>query len=260
MHGTLPRVCDVVKIHLLLKKEEIDTVKMNEDKIAVVFDVLLATSTITACLDFGARQVIPVLDEAEALSEAKNFPSENVSLVGEYNGETIDGFLDPAPLALRQHVATKTVVLSTTNGTVAIRKAASAKKVYIASLLNGEAVSRRISDSYDNETIVVICSGSKNQFCLEDFYGAGYFIQQLITEYGKGDVDLTDSALAAKLFYENYADQALGVLGDSAVGRMLENDKFKDDIAYVSQHGKLTTVPLLVDGKSIVSEETIKKE
>ncbi|WP_199794690.1 2-phosphosulfolactate phosphatase [Lentibacillus sp. Marseille-P4043] len=240
-----------MKIHLLLKKEEVDTVQMDENKIAVVFDVLLATSTITACLDYGARQVIPVMDEAEALKEAKNFSQEDISLVGEYDGKTIDGFLDPAPLALKEHVAAKTVVLSTTNGTVAIRKAASAKEVYIASLLNGRAVSKQIADMYDNETIIVVCSGSKNQFCLEDFYGAGYFIDQLVNAYG-GQIDLTDSALTAKLFYENVSDQA--VLRDSRVGKMLENYGFEDDIAYVNQRGILSVIPRLVDGKTIMEE------
>lgn len=240
-----------MKIHLLLKKEEIETVRMDENKIAVVFDVLLATSTITACLNYGADRVIPVMDEAEALREAKNFSTKDVSLVGEYNGKTIDGFLDPAPLALKDHVKGKAVVLSTTNGTVAIRKSASAKKVYIASLLNGKAVSRRIAETYEDETIIVVCSGSKNQFCMEDFYGAGYFIEQLVSEYGN-HADLTDSALSAKLFYENVSNQ--DVLRDSQVGRMLVNYELQDDIAFVNQQGILSVIPRLIDGKTIVAE------
>lgn len=243
-----------MKIHLLLKKEEIDAVQMDENKIAVVFDVLLATSTITACLDFGAVQVIPVMDEAEALEEAKRFASNDVSLVGEYDGKTIKGFLDPAPLALRDHVKAKTVVLSTTNGTVAIRKSASAKKVYIASLLNGKAVSKRIAETYDDETIIVVCSGSKNQFCMEDFYGAGYFIEQLVREYGD-HADLTDSALSAKLFYKNVTEH--DVLHDSRVGKMLVNYEFQNDIAYVNKQGILSVIPRLVDGKTIVAEKAM---
>ncbi|GAB3043566.1 2-phosphosulfolactate phosphatase [Virgibacillus ainsalahensis] len=247
-----------MKIHLLLKKEEIDTFQMDNNKIAVVFDVLLATSTITACLDYGAERVVPVMDEAEALQEAKNFAPKDVSLVGEYDGKTIDGFLGPAPLALEKHVAGKTVVLSTTNGTVAIRKAASAKEVYIASLLNGKAVSEEITEIYDNETIIVICSGSQNQFCIEDFYGAGYFIQQLVSEYGD-HVDLTDSALTAKMFYENVTHQ--DVLRDSRVGRMLVSHELQDDITFINQQGILSIIPRLVDGKTIEVKKTkINKE
>lgn len=238
----------MMKIHLLLKKEEIDTVKMDETKIAVVLDVLLATSTITACMDYGATSVIPVMDEVEAVQEAKNFLPEDVSLVGEYYGNPIDGFLIPTPLSLEEHVVGKTVVLSTTNGTVAIRNSAGAKEVYIASLLNGKAVSKQVAETYEGETIIVICSGSQNEFCVEDFYGAGYFIEQLVNEYGK-HVDLNDSALAAKLFYKNMGDQ--DVLRDSVGGQMLLGYGLEDDIAFVNQQGVSSVVPRLVDDKII---------
>ena len=245
----------MVKIHLLWKKEEIDAVQMNEDKIAVVFDVLLATSSITTCLAYGAKNVIPVLDGAEALQEAKKFRLEEICLVGEYNGITIDGFLDPMPLGLQEQVNGKTVVLSTTNGTVAIRKSASAKEVYIASLLNGEAVAQNLLETYEDETIIVVCSGSQNQFCIEDFYGAGYFINQLADAYGKDKADLTDSALSAKLFYERLADQAVEVLSESRVGKMIANYGCQEDVAYVSQQGVLSVVPRLVDGKVKVERQ-----
>lgn len=48
------------KVHVLLKKEEILEEKL-EDKIVVVLDVLLATTTITTVLSHGAEKVIPVL-------------------------------------------------------------------------------------------------------------------------------------------------------------------------------------------------------
>ncbi|MEW9677461.1 2-phosphosulfolactate phosphatase [Lentibacillus sp. L22] len=252
-----------MKIHVLLKKEEIDSIKMDDSKIAVVFDVLLATSTITACLDYGAKQVIPVMDGAEALREAKKFPADEVALVGEYNGITIDGFLDPTPLGLKGEVMDKTVVLSTTNGTVAIKKAASAKKVYIASILNGKAVSKEIVNQDQDETIMVVCSGSKDRFCIEDFYGAGYFINQLIYE-NDSPVDLTDSALAAKLFYEN--TKSLNVLHDSRVGRALEAYDCLEDITFVNQEGILPVIPHLLDGrivdknKHLVGERKIDSE
>ena len=252
----------MVKIHLLWKKEEIDAVQMNEDKLAIVFDVLLATSSITTCLAYGAKDVIPVLDGAEALQEAKKFRPEEICLVGEYNGITIDGFLDPMPLGLQKQVNGKTVVLSTTNGTVAIRNSADAKEVYIASLLNGEAVAQKLLETYEDETIIVVCSGSQNQFCIEDFYGAGYFINQLVDAYGTEKVDLTDSALAAKYFYKRSEDQAVKILSESRVGKMIANYGCHDDVVYVSQQGILSVVPKLVDGKVKVEREqlSINKE
>ena len=88
-------MCEPLKIHTLLKKEEIDTVQMNEEKIAVVFDVLMATSVIASCFHYDAKQVIPVLDATEALQEARKYPPDEVVLIGEHNGITIEGFFDP---------------------------------------------------------------------------------------------------------------------------------------------------------------------
>lgn len=251
-----------VKVHLLWKKEEIDAVQMNEDKIAVVFDILLATSTIATCLAYGAKHVVPVLDEAEALLVAKDYALEDVCLVGEYNGVTIDGFLDPMPLSLKEQVNGKAVVLSTTNGTVAIRKSAPAKEVYIASLLNGEAVVQDLMEIYDEETIIVVCSGSQNQFCVEDFYGAGYFIEQIVNAYRGKKLDLTDSALTAKLFYERLASEAVAVLSESRVGKMLATYGCQDDVTFVSQQGIYTVVPRLVDSKIeiVTQQQPIKRK
>lgn len=252
-----------MKVHLLTKKEEIDQALMDEQKVAVVFDVLLATSTITASLDFGATQVIPVMNEQEALQVAKQFPKDEAVLVGEYNGVTIDGFLDPAPFSLKEHVVGKTVILSTTNGTVAIRNSAAAKEVYVASILNGEIVSKQVTEKHIHDTITVVCSGSKDRFCLEDFYGAGYFISQLCSASGAA-IDLTDSARTAMLFYENTKEP--NILHQSRVGKRLEEYGASKELDFINQEGVSPVVPRLMDGKIVrvepisTAKESIPKE
>ncbi|MBM6617545.1 2-phosphosulfolactate phosphatase [Bacillus suaedaesalsae] len=54
-----------------MKKEEINEEVLVNGKICFVIDVLLATSTITAALHFGAKAVIPVIDEKSASKEAE---------------------------------------------------------------------------------------------------------------------------------------------------------------------------------------------
>lgn len=66
------------------------------------------------------------LNEAVANEEAKEREKEIYLLVGEYGGETIKGFLPPNPLFLQEKVKGKTVILSSTNETVAINKSANA--------------------------------------------------------------------------------------------------------------------------------------
>ena len=238
------------KLHVLLKKEEIDDAKMQEDKTAVIFDVLLATSTITACFWHGAKEVVPVLNGAEALREANGRAVDSYCLVGEYNGKTIEGFLDPNPLQLKDQIHGKTVVLSTTNGTVAIRKSAAAKKVYTASLLNGEAAANKIAADHREETIVAVCSGSGGEFCMEDLYGAGYFVDCLMNM--TDNWELTDSAKAARIFYRSNTEQAQNILKDSRVGEMLMRNGFEEEIDFIANCGLIDIVPWLRDGKLVI--------
>jgi acetyl esterase len=250
----------MMKIHLLLKKEDIDKQKMADNKIAAVFDVLLATSTITSALEFGAKEVIPVLDGKEAEKEAKGSKKEHFVLVGEYQGKTIDGFLSPNPLELREKIKGKSVILSTTNGTVALKNSAEAKAVYAVSLMNCKAVANHILKDYRGETIVVVCSGSSNEFNVEDFHGAGCFIDCLIKEYDKEFI-LTDSAYAAHSFYHAHNQNSDDILKDSRVGRMLSKHGFDQEIEFVAQQNIFTTVPMLMDRKRIidVSNDSVYK-
>lgn len=241
-----------MKIHVLLKKEEIDQNKINERQIAVVLDVLLATSTITSCLSFGAKEIYPVLDKNEGLM-LKRKSYEDSILVGEFNGETISGFLDPTPLSLKKHSNNKKIILSTTNGTVAIRNASNAKRVYIASLLNGFAVANNIYQHHfgSDYTIIVICAGSGNNFCLEDFYGAGYFVDQLISMKNTNEIELTDSALSAKLFYQKYQYKSKNILSESRVGKKMMRLGLEDELTFVSQKGLIPIVPQLIDNRIV---------
>src|SRR5699024_7206607 len=183
-----------MKINLLMKKEEIDTEKIDKTKIAVVLDILMATTSITAALAEGAKSVIPVLNEAEAISEKKKYNDKEVCIAGEAGGFVIDGFLTPVPLSLCKYVQVKKVILSTTNVYITIRSNLNTKKTYIASLLNSVAVAKDITSHYNNESILIICAGSSGQFCLEDFYGAGYLINELIKRTEDQKIELSDSA------------------------------------------------------------------
>lgn len=241
-----------MKVHLLLKKEDIDKQKMADNKIAVVFDVLLATSTIASALEFGAKEVIPVLDGKAAEQEAAGRENDSFVLVGEYQGKTIDGFLSPNPLELKEKIEGKSVILSTTNGTVALKNSAHANAVYAASLLNCKAVANHIIKKYQGETIVVVCSGSSNEFNVEDFLGAGCFIDCLIKRFG-AEFFLTDSSYAAYSFYHGHNQNSDDILKASRVGRMLSKHGFAKEIEFVSQQNIFNKVPKLIDKKRIIA-------
>ena len=98
-------------------------------KVVVVLDILFATSTMVTALAHGAKEVIPVLDGGAARARAKGLDDGSYVLSGELYAETLPGFAHPAPLALLEHgVKGKTVIYSTTNGTVAMTQPARAAR------------------------------------------------------------------------------------------------------------------------------------
>lgn len=104
-----------MKIHVLLKKEELDAQRL-PGKTVVVLDILFATSSIVAALAHGAAEVIPALDGAAAQAEAARHAAGRCVLAGELNADTLPGFAHPTPLALlAQDLAGKTLIYSTTN-------------------------------------------------------------------------------------------------------------------------------------------------
>lgn len=238
------------KLHVLLTKEEVPNYKIDAGTVVVVFDVLLATTTIAAVLQYGATGVIPVLNAEEGLSIADNLPASTTILTGESGGRTIEGFVDPLPTLLKDRVAKKTIVLATTNGTVAIRSVLKAKEIYAASLINADAVAEKIITNHINNQVLLVCAGSMGQFAMEDFYGAGCLIDRLFSHGGSWQ--LTDSANAALLFYRGNETDGRKVLKASATGKMMMETDLEKDVEFASEQGIIPIVPQFEDGKMIV--------
>ncbi|UOE53178.1 2-phosphosulfolactate phosphatase [Bacillus sp. CMF12] len=244
------------KVHVILKKEDISEKKLSEGgKVSVVLDVLLATTTITSALANGAAEVIPVLDVTEGINVAAGMEPETFVLAGEIHGKPIDGFVYPIPSRLREMINGKKLILSTTNGTVALRKSACASKVYISSLLNNRAVAESIKG--EAETVIVICSGNSGEFSLEDFYGAGHFIDCL-TEYDQ--LEMTDSAKAALHFYRGASGSAFDILSSSRVGRLFARHGMAEDLEFASQTDVAAIVPILKNGRAVIHQTALKGE
>jgi 2-phosphosulfolactate phosphatase len=233
------------KVHVLFRRQDLDTVKL-EGKVAIVLDVLFATSTMITALAHGASEVIPTLDEQDARARAGGLPEGSYVLSGELLAETIGGFVSPTPLALMQHgVQQKTLIYSTTNGTVALRDSASAGHVYAGALLNAEAVVRHIARMHPDRTILVVCSGSMGNPNLEDMYGAGYFVELIARELG-AQRDFSDAAWAARALYRS--EPAESVLLRSRVGEMMQERGLTHEVKYAAQLSALDIVPKLLDG------------
>jgi 2-phosphosulfolactate phosphatase len=231
------------KVHVLTKKEELDSVRV-PGKVVVVLDILFATTTMVAALAHGATQIVPVLDEAAARNTAQGFRENSYVLAGELYAETLPGFAHPAPLSLLEHgIEGKSVIYSTTNGTVAMMQPARAARVYCGALLNARALVEHILARHASETILIVCSGSGNNFNYEDFYGAGYFVECLLPHVS----DLSDAAKAALALYRHA--RAPEALLDCRVGRMMVARGLAREVEFASRRDAFPVVPALEDGR-----------
>ena len=231
------------KVHVLTKKEELDSVRL-PGKVVVVLDILFATSTMVTALAHGAKEVIPVLDGGAARACAKTLDDDSYVLSGELYAQTLPGFAHPAPLALVAHgVQGKSVIYSTTNGTVAMTQASGAARVYCGALLNARRLVEHIVATHARETILIVCSGSGNNFNFEDFYGAGYFVECLLPHVK----DLSDAAKAALLLYRQA--RAPEALLDCRVGRMMVARGLGHEVEFACQRDAFPVVPVLEHGR-----------
>lgn len=213
-------------------------------QIAVVLDILRATSTIVTALANQAHRVIPVLEPEEAFELRQKFGTTDCILGGERKGFKIAGFdLGNSPYEYsKEKVAGKTIVLTTTNGTRAARWAEGASKVIIGSFLNVAAICNHIVTSPNDVTIV--CAGRQGDLSLEDTACAGMIVSLIGSNY-----DLTDNAKAALFTFEKAWQIGLtSFVGQTQHGRYLKEIGMESDIALCTNLNSIPVVPKLKDG------------
>ena len=93
------------------------------------------------------------------------------------------------------------MVYSTTNGTVAMTQAR-AQRGSIAARCSTRGGGRAHRRAAARETVLIVCSGSGNNFNFEDFYGAGCFVERF-AERARAAGDFSDAAKAARMVYRH---------------------------------------------------------
>jgi 2-phosphosulfolactate phosphatase len=145
----------------------------------VMIDVLRASTTITHALAAGASAVVACREVGEARSFAENLPPGTAVLGGERGGLPIAGFnLGNSPAVYtRATVESKTVVFTTTNGTLALMQCRAATRVFIGSFVNLSAVVKRLQGE---RPIHLLCAGTRGQITREDVLCAGALCESLL--------------------------------------------------------------------------------
>jgi 2-phosphosulfolactate phosphatase len=216
------------------------------DGVAVVIDVLRASTTITQALSSGAKAVIPCLDVEEAQQKSANFPAESYLLGGERGGVKIAGFdLGNSPLEYTpEKVAGRTILFTTTNGTKALKRCEEAKQIVIGCFANLNAVVEMLSKS--DQPAHLVCAGTDGEISAEDVICAGAMVEGLGKVRGE---EIVKSSDANRIAYELYrahtasADEFLNALRNSAGGRNLVDLGDDADIEWAARLNRFSIVP-----------------
>lgn len=217
-----------------------------KDKVAVVIDVLRATSTIITALYNGCKEVIPMAEIEEAVNISKNYEKDTFILGGERNAEKIEGFhLSNSPWEYsREQVEDKTVLITTTNGTRAITKAADAKEVVLASFINITAICDYVAAL--GQDIAIICAGTLGKFSADDTLVAGALICGL---HNKDiPLQLDDLGMTAELMYEHSRNDLHGILSKTRHYSKLKELGLERDLDDCLKLDTAPIVPIYSDG------------
>ena len=152
-----------------------------ENSVAVVIDVLRATTVVAYAMNSGVKEIFPMLDIEEAFRLKEKIECQapaSVLLGGERKGLPIKGFdLGNSPQDYTpERVGGKTLVFTTTNGTVAMHAARSARRIYTAAFVNAAAVIDRIAKE---KRIAIFCAGTNGLETEEDVLLAGCLVCRL---------------------------------------------------------------------------------
>ena len=170
--------------------------------IAVVTDVLRATTTVGYALKNGARGIIPCesIDEAVGIREANDTASGEILLGGERGGEPISCFdLGNSPSEWSNEVvAGREIAFTTTNGTRALLRSVLADRVLMGAFANLGAVCDVLLE--DSRPIHIVCAGTVGKISTEDCLFAGAVVGRLLgvstesTDLAAAGIELCDAA------------------------------------------------------------------
>jgi 2-phosphosulfolactate phosphatase len=237
------------KIEVLFAPAEFDALKERDlgETVCVVFDVLRATSSMMTALGNGAVAIIPVMDIPEALSLRTR--EAGVLLAGERDGLRIEANLtrsiafdlgnSPREFS-KEKVNGRTIAMTTTNGTRALRACIPAKRVLIGSFLNLRATANFI-EKENVADLLLVCSGTFDQVAYEDILGAGALCELLWSSYQSGAV--ADSAQIARRLFQLEQEDLFAAVAQSRNGRRLLTHKdLQEDVAFCVRRDVLELV------------------
>ena len=231
-----------VELHTAFLPEEAGPL---DGRVAVVIDVLRATTSLLVLIERGCAEVV-VTPSVEAARQYGQLHAD-VLTAGERDGLAPPGFdFGNSPVAFSQAaLAGRRMVFATTNGTRAVCAANDAHQVLIGCLRNCVAVARAAKSAGRDMTL--LCAGREGRFSLDDAYTAGAIVDAMTSgSRGRGTLDLSDGSLAARALYQSGANP-LAVLRNSLAGRRIVEIGLPEDLTYCAERDRSAVVPKVGD-------------
>ena len=241
-----------ISAEVMLTPADLETLRRRKlgGAVCVVFDVLRATTSMVTALGNGAEAIEPVQEIEAALAARRARPE--VLLAGERQGLRIDASLtggvefdlgnSPREFTA-ERVRGRRIVMTTTNGTRALRACQGARTVLVGSFLNLGAIARWLLDRVPRE-LVIVCSGTFEELALEDALAAGALWEAVASVYGEGRV--TDAVAVAGAAWQMARDDLPAALARARNGRrLLSQPELRDDVAFCAQRDTLPFVAMM---------------
>lgn len=227
--------------------------------IAVVVDVLRATSVMATALANGAARIVTfeTVEQAVEWAEQEAKSGERPLLCGERHCQPIAGFdLGNSPSEYsQQRVAGKTLVVTTTNGTRALAAAVDFHHIITASFLNLTASIDRIGDA---PAVHLICAGTDGRITAEDTLLAGAFASRCVSQHA-ARLGNDEARLAVDHWHQcrgggeqPTATAIAAALLDSQGGRNLSRLGMADDVRLCAQPDTHRAIPTVVTRGPII--------
>jgi 2-phosphosulfolactate phosphatase len=257
---------NVRKIEVLFSPAEFEALSRRDlsATTCVVFDVLRATSSIITALANGAEAVIPVATIEEALREKQR--DNNVLLAGERDGfritskltGSVDFDFGNSPREFAEgEVGRKTIVMTTTNGTRALKACLGAKEIVVGGFLNLAEVAEYVQ-ARQVDDLLLVCSGTYEEASYEDLLGAGALANAVWHRFEEGHVG--DSAQIARNTFLAAQNDLIGAMQFARNGRrLLGIPELREDVPYCLRDGFTVIATMDRDGRIRRFKSSVRK-
>ena len=230
-------------VDVVLLPTDLDPARL-PDRAVAVFDVLRATTSITAALSVGVVEVRVFGDLDECRQAAAAFGGPKLTCGERHTLPPPDFDLGNSPGLFTAQHAGKTLFMTTTNGTRAIVAARSAAVMVTAALTNASAAAAALAAA--GRDVTLLCSGSDQRPSLEDTIGCGAVLHAL-RQLGPVTVDGDAARIAERLFMA-CRDDLPATLADSYGGHNIRRVHLDPDIAFAARLDVTDTVGRVADG------------